>query len=570
MPHRLPGLIGRCLAVCAALLVVVAACTDDSTGAPSSGSADFGGNVSSYGDWNGALPDTTPTPPVPLPNSVLTASNGDAWVCQNSERELKKNFDGFLAPGMTSGVLWPGALIQGATLIDGTPAPITLPRSPISVSIDLAVPAPSRRVELPTSASVQDAVASLQRDADSRLGDIDVVPARVDFAMSEANATFQFMMDLGVYAKGSVPAALLGLEIPGKVSVGVSEEVGLEGSFQRHTIAVRLVQPMYTISFADEAMREPVDYLDPSVTDAQVRQAVDRGVIGPDNLPTYVKSVTYGRMLTYTMTSTFAAEASELKAATQAAFDLFKVGSASGGSSLTARQQLILSNSEVRVIAFGGSQESALEAIRTGELDKFFTAVPATQAVPIGYRLNYLKNSRVATLGLGTKYTESQCTPVPGTRSNYWHVSLQSVTSNGSCTGEYSRYARVEDGVSNYVLYPASRGPMVDTTVSRTVVFNVPVTGGSGIWVESSFTPDTMISNGSYSWPASCGDGLPTVDACLRGRVFDSSVDFAVNPYEFKQVITLPDENSGCTVDFNYQIFVEPALAPPPSSVAVR
>jgi len=136
----------------AAILVVVVACTDDSTGSAPSGSGDFGANVSAYGDWNGALPDTSPSPPVQLPNSVLTAANGDAWVCQNSEHELRKNFDGFLAPGMTSGVLWPGALIQGATLIEGTPAPITLPRSPISVSIDLAVPDPSRRVEAPTTA----------------------------------------------------------------------------------------------------------------------------------------------------------------------------------------------------------------------------------------------------------------------------------------------------------------------------------------------------------------------------------------------------------------------------------
>jgi hypothetical protein len=561
------------LAGCAAVVVVVAACTDDSTGAPPSGSGDFSADISSYGDWNGALPDTTATPPVALPNTVLTASNGDAWVCQNSEQELKKNFDGFLAPGMTSGVLWPGALIQGATLIDGTPAPITLPRSPISVSIDLAVPNPSRRVEAPTSASVQDAVASLQRDADSRLGDIDVVPARVDFALSEANATFQFMMDLGVYAKGSVPAAMLGLEIPGKVSVGVSEEVGLEGSFQRHTIAVKLLQPMYTISFADEEMREPVDYLDPSVTDAQVRQATDRGVIGPDNLPTYVKSVTYGRMLTYTMTSTFASEASELKAATQAAFDLFKVGSASGGSSLTARQQLILSNSEVRVIAFGGSQEAALEAIRTGELDKFFTAVPATQAVPIGYRVNYLKNSRVATLGLGTKYTQSQCTAVPGTRANYWRVTLQSVTSNGGCTGEYSRHAWAGGGASNFILYPPSRGPMNDTTVNREVVFEVPLDNWAGLDIGSIFTPDTLVSNSPGYWaPAGCGDGATTLNDCVKVRTFTDGRAFDVNPYEFKQIMTLPGSNSACTVSFNWQIFVEPALAPPPppSSIAVR
>jgi hypothetical protein len=294
-----------------------------------------------------------------------------------------------------------------------------------------------------------------------------------------------------------------------------------------------------------------------------VQEAVDRGVLGPDNLPTYVKSVTYGRMVTYTMTNTFAATATEMQSATQAAFDLFKVGSASGGSKLTARQEAILSQSEIRVIAFGGSQDSALAAIRTGELDKFFTAVPATQAVPIGYRVNYLKNGHVATLGLGTTYTKSQCTAVPGARYNYWHVTLQSITSNGGCAGDYSRRAWATPGLSSYELYPAARGPMADTVVNREVVFEVPLEGWSGLDVGSMFTPDTLQNSAGYWWPESCGDGSSSLNDCVKVRTFLDPGQFDVNPYEFKHIITLPGENSGCTATFNYQIFVEPQLTPP-------
>lgn len=574
MPHSLRTALRASMLAATATMVVVAACNDNSTGSGSAGAQSFGATVTDFGEWNGGLADTTPVPAVPLPNTVLTAANGDAWVCQNSEQELKKNFDGFLAPGMTSGVLWPGAMIQGATLIAGTPAPITLPRSPITVSIDLGVVNPSRRIQDPTSASVQDAVASLQREADSRLGDIDVVPARVDFQETEASNTFQFMMQLGVYAKGSVPASMLGLEVPGTVSLGVQDQVGAQVSFQKHTIAVKLVQPMYTISFADEEMREPIDYLDPSVTAAQVQQAVDRGVLGPENLPTYVKSVTYGRMVTYTMTNTFAAEATEIEAATQAAFDLFKLGSASGGSNLTQRQQDILTKSEVRVIAFGGSQESALDAIRTGELDKFFTPVPATQAVPLGYRVNYLKNSHVATLGLGTKYTQSQCTATPGTQSRYWHIKLQNVTSNGGCTGTnyyrnadltYTTYFHDALGTksSDRAIYPfyADSGAMVDTTVNREVVVQVPPVPNSSdslsLSVTSLFHPPVVNDS------PLCGFNSATLSDCQKVKLFHGSEQLAVNPYEFTHIITLPGDNSACTATFTYQVFLEPVLAPP-------
>ncbi|MFQ5747526.1 MAG: hypothetical protein ACE5HF_09960, partial [Gemmatimonadota bacterium] len=55
------------------------------------------------------------------------------------------------------------------------------------------------------------------------------------------------------------------------VKVSGSADFGLQRnqSFQKHTVYASLFQPMYTISFADEAMAVPEDFLHRAVTNAE-------------------------------------------------------------------------------------------------------------------------------------------------------------------------------------------------------------------------------------------------------------------------------------------------------------
>ena len=559
--------------VLAAILLTFAACDKTSPSSlgptvadpPGKGPAIFDQLVSGFGGWDGALTDTTPAPTVSLPQSVLTAANGDNWVCSNTQMNEKKNLDQLLVPGGTAGVLWPGALIQGASLIGGDPAEIPLPRSPISISIDLAVDSASRTIDDPTSASVQAAIAALQRKADSRLGPIDVVPARIDFEQTEAFSSDQFMLDFGSAVQASAPLKVLKIPLPGTASLGVDDSLGVELSFQIHTISVKLMQPMYTISFADEDKTAPGDYLASSASDSQVAGVAARGMLGGNNLPTYVKSVTYGRMVVFTMRNTSFASATDLEDAVQASLNLFKLGvSGSGTSKLSVKDSLLLQNSDLQVVAFGGSQDSALAAIRTGDLGKFFTSVPATQAVPLGYRINYLKDGTVALLGQGTTYTRTDCEPA-GTTARYWHVRLDSLTSNGGCTSSsYIRrsalYLVFNDGTKDvYPFISDSGDPMRDTVVDRDLVVRIP--------------PETVPTPGSVNTqPFLTGFYLdayfardPTCPAnnpspCFQTRTFTPTEQFAVNPYPFQLLVTLPGADDACTVTFTYEVDVGPAL----------
>ena len=542
---------------------VTPACSGDST-SPSAAAGSFGQTVAHYGDWNGALTDTIPDSAMALPQTVLTASNGDNWVCRNTQLDDKKNLDVLLTPGSTAGVLWPGALIQGQTLRNGTPAEIPLPRSPITISIDLAVDSAAIHVDNPTSASVQQAIAELQREGDSRLGPIDVVPARINFSETQVNQSSQANLDLGI----SLSAA-------GKVEgVNLSASIGFDlttgKSYQSHTIAVTLIQPMYTITFADEEKASPSDYLASTVTNAQVQDAVSRGLISGTNLPTYVKSVTYGRMLVFSMTNTTTASSQDLEIAVRASVSAFKLGG-STNNHLAIQDSTLLQNSELQVQAFGGSQDSALAAIRTGDLGRFFSAVPATQAVPLSYRINYLKNGQVALLGAEVTDTASDCSNAK-TQGQYWHIKLDSVSSNGGCDStQYVQRAFVftDSNFVNYPLLAVAGVPMKDTLVNRDIVLEV-LPGDSAFDVAHSFNVAAFFFRGTSDSTTWNCEGSTNFALCARRRSFQPGDQFAVNPYTFTQILTLPGPDAACTVTFTYRIFLEPVLSPPAPSTSGR
>ena len=401
MLSTLPTRLCRAGALVLLLGVLLPACGDDTnpTG-PGGGGAPLAPET--VNDFVGGLPDWEV--PLAIEEDPVTLEaeedfDGNAYVrCETVEYVRKQNFDNLIAVGANSTALKPGMLVQGRGVRDGALSVIGLKRSPLSLSIDLALEDPSREVLDPNSASIQDAVASLQRDADTRLGNLDVVPANISFQAKEAYSFEQAMLDAGISLKYSAILA--------SGSVGAS--IRQSSSTQSSTVVVKLFQPMYSISFADDALAEPADFFHESVTEENFATQVQLGTMGPSNQPCYVQSVTYGRMLVYTATSSAAESASELRLALEASYGAF-----SGSANSTERQRELVSNSTIEVQVFGGTQEDATTTLRniikSGDYSGFLRPVPSTTAVPLSYRINDLKNRQAAVIGDATKYTIQTC-----------------------------------------------------------------------------------------------------------------------------------------------------------------
>jgi thiol-activated cytolysin len=394
---------------------------------------------------------------------------------------------------------------------------IGLRRSPLSLSIDLALENPSRRVEDPNSASLQDAIASLQREADTRLGNLDVIPAQISFQAKEAYSFEQAMLDAGISVKYSAVLA--------SGSVGASLRQSSQS--QSKTVIVKLFQPMYTISFADDALAAPADFFAGSVSQDDFDQQVRLGTMGPGNQPCYVQSVSYGRMLVYTATSSEAQSSSELKLALEASY-----GAYSGSANMTQRQRELVSNSSIEVQVFGGTQEDATstirDIIRSGDYSGFLRPVPATTAVPLSYRINDMKNRQAAVIGDATKYTIQTCETFNDLR---FTISLDKIEIiNG---GDAEQTFDIEAGVSadrDYYWLLHNPGRLFEraelATLGETAIFEFNVTQES--------TLDFYV--------ADFGNGTTGRSSWSGNKVFDFPFEFDSNPHTFTMFYTTTDD----------------------------
>ena len=328
-----------------------------------------------------------------LPLTGTTASV--MFECERTKHVVQRNYDSILALGDAYTDVKPGMILQGGPLKEGNMTPVPLARSPISVSIDLGVRNPARLIPNPTSSSIQVAVADLQREADSWLGTLPDLPARINYHSESASSFEEAALDLGVNVKY---AAKL-------FEVGIGAAFGNAEQRTESTVVARLYQPMYTISFGDDEISTPRGFFSDTLTDDDFWTQSDAGTMSRDNLPVFVKSVTYGRILLFSITSNAVSSTQELSTFVRGSFLGF-----SGDSEAAHRYQEILESSEIRLLALGGSAEDALYAIRAANYNLFFTNATATTAIPLNYHVQYLLGGRpTARLGNALEYVSEEC-----------------------------------------------------------------------------------------------------------------------------------------------------------------
>jgi hypothetical protein len=516
-----------------AALAIAVGCSKDDPVAPVSTDpvdpAEVNQFVNGLPNWD--IPSDAELPPVDLGDEEDFEAN-QYYRCAAVEYDLKRNFDDIIAVGANATALKPGMIVQGSGVKDGSLSTIGLKRSPLSLSINLALEDPSRTVDNPNSSTIQDAIASLQRDADDRLGNLDVIPAQINFRAESAYSVQQALISAGLSVRYS------GIIASGSVGGSLSQST----SVKKRSVVVKLMQPMYTISFADDEKAEPADFFAPDLMEADFERQRQQGTMGPGNLPCYVQSVTYGRMVVYSMTTTEATSDEEYKLAVQASYGVW-----SGSGNIDTRQRELVQNSTIEVQVFGGTQGAGLDAIkqalRNGDFSAFLQAAPATTAVPLSYRINDLKNRQAAVIGDATKFTVRQCEPVNDLR---FTVSLDSILVVDGCTAETSFdiecWANVEAPNQFYWLLHnvGARFPK-DTLPSLHNQAIFTVTAGQATTIE--------FYTGVY------GNSATGLDGWSKQTTFSFPFDFDENPHHFTHLETTSDNlYRNCTLQVFYTV----------------
>lgn len=397
-------------------------------------------------------------------------------------------YQDIMVPGLEADALYPGALLQGRGVAEGRFDNVRLARAPITLTTTMNIAEPSITVDNPTAATMRDAIATLLRRGDSRTGAIDVTSGTVLMRQVEAFSFAQSLNQVGISTAYAGPVGSLRADF----NYGSGREANA------YSVMVTLVQPLLRVSFSEDDIAGPANLLAASVTLADLDAERAAGRLGDDNVPVYVKSVTYGRVMMYTLTSTSVSSYSELAAAVEASYKGF-----SGSGEFTQAQRNIVANSQNTLISFGGPQDAAVGAIL--ELGNYFVPMQPTQAVPISYELRDL-NGAVAAVGDVTAYRRRSCAPRGIDYS--WRISVSAIDDSARVLVNGGQYGGDDNRQRVVNMNPQTRSGNNDLEI---ILFNNGLTRGSvhfelmrngRVHVQRNFSVDSPVCIGGcwYTW----------------------------------------------------------------------
>jgi hypothetical protein len=301
-----------------------------------------------------------------------------------------------VALGQGIDVIYPGALLQGASYQSAAFTPITIARAGGTITLSgVTLPAGSQySATVPTvsTATIHQAIQDLL--AQGPIGTV----ANFSFDVQQVYDSSSLAFSLGVDGKFG--------------NSSVTANLNIDNTSNSNYVLAVFTQVFYSVSIAPptnstDVFRDGPEFLDPA------------GQIGAGNPPLYVSKVSFGKQVFFLMRSEYSAH--EIKAALQGAYD-GGVGSVAVDSNVD--YQTVLSKTHVTYVVNGGSAEIALGPIDSADANGMYDAVKASLAsragasvsatnpgTPIAYTLTYLKDNSIAEMAYSAVYDKKDCTP---------------------------------------------------------------------------------------------------------------------------------------------------------------
>lgn len=325
-------------------------------------------------------------------------------------------------------VIYPGALIKGESILDGSYVPISIGRKPVTISTSLTgADSVSVVVENPSSlASVREAINDLMNQ------EYDVPPANLGFTIES------------VYSREHLKLALQASYDNGFTEVSGSFDYS--NTTIKSRFVAKFIQSYYTLDI--DLPSSPSDLI------SEVGNSNMYGSL----MPMYISTVTFGRMALFTIESEYSE--TEVKAFLQASY-----ASASGNSSTDFDQ--LNAKSTMKVYVQGGSGKLASTAINGfSDFKNYITEggnfSKESPGAPISYKLRYIHDNTIARVVFAASYPIR--TAIPRTDNIRYDVSVRLV----------SMYPRTEDGdgsanefYGNIASWVSAANPLAHWNIAR-------------------------------------------------------------------------------------------------------
>ncbi|MCC1483641.1 thiol-activated cytolysin family protein [Winogradskyella immobilis] len=281
-------------------------------------------------------------------------------------------------------IVYPGNLLQGATLNDATPRPIPVRRAggTISYNINDGNPNSSFRVDEVSRSSIQNGINSIIANATG------ATPANFQLDIIQIESEQQLALEMGIDIN--------------TYTTQVAADLSLNQESSFNSTLVRLTQQYYTMSFDLPTSLDEI--FDESVTPEQLSTFVQN-----DNPAAFISSVTYGRIFYMLIESTSSRE--EMSAQLNLAYESF--GNSVEGE-IAVDQTEALDNLSIKVIAYGGDSRGAFELAGETNIqtiaNNLAESVDIRQGLPLSYVVRSVERPDIIVgTNISTEYDIVNC-----------------------------------------------------------------------------------------------------------------------------------------------------------------
>lgn len=266
-------------------------------------------------------------------------------------------------------VIYPGALIKGESILDGSYIPISAKRKPITISTSLTGgDKVSVEVTDPKLSTVRAAINGLMKQT------YDVPPANIGFTIEQAYSASQLQLALRASYKGGAVNVAAGFDYNKK-------EV-------KSRLIVKFIQSYYTLDM--DLPNAPSDLFLENVNSAAFGSY----------MPMYVSTVTFGRIALFTVESSL--QEDSVRAYLNGSY-------ASVAADASAAFNRLKSTSTMKVYILGGSGGDAGKTIDGFEAFKNYIITGSkfskdSPGAPISYKLRYIKDNSIGKIVFSASY----------------------------------------------------------------------------------------------------------------------------------------------------------------------
>jgi hypothetical protein len=331
---------------------------------------------------------------VSFDTDAVPGFQGVTMSCTKKMVSIEDSSDDLIAFDAPTGILYPGALISGQSILSGNYSNVLLPRAPMTITIVGPVFADknvsSRLVDNPEKFSqVNEAVNGFWSYAFHGTPAIssEISYSQV-YSLEQANKSF------GLHVNSKALAHLC-----------LDFEISSTKSVEKNVVIMCLKQSFYDITV--DKPSTPAAIFGPGVTMDDLKV-----ITGEGNPLAYVKSVKYGRIIYVSFESSASGTSLELLAKVCAGSATWSVA-ASGGYS----QSDIESNTTIRVFGMGGNASDMIPlSTSVNDIKTLITGLlgnsaltPVNQGVPLEYTFGYLCDGTLFTIRQSTNYSYIEC-----------------------------------------------------------------------------------------------------------------------------------------------------------------